>query len=114
MNKFFGHAHFWAALLVLAYFCIGPVMGAAGTEYWSFFSWLMLVTSVLATYFCWQQMGSGAASSGAFYFTAATMGLVVHQTLAGSLNGDFSELGMFTVLLYVVTGVGVGKKLKSA
>jgi hypothetical protein len=118
MNKAFGVIHSLVALLVLLYFCLGPLMGEAGSEYWELTSWVMFVTALFASYFAYQHhTGSDddAAKRGLFFTLCMTL-LVVHQTLSANAGGDVfgSDLWNITVVLYVVTTGALGNRLRSS
>ncbi len=118
MNKAFGAIHSLVALLVLLYFCLGPLMGDSGSEYWELTSWVMLLTALLASYFAYQHHAGSdddSAKRGLFFTLCMTL-LVVHQTLSAYAGGDVfgSDLWNITVVLYVVTAGAVGNRLRSS
>ena len=111
MNKFFGYTHLLVAFIVLLYFCLGPILGDLGSDYWPQMSWIILVTSLLAVYFCFQfKIGDATVRMRQRSFALCTTFLVVHHTLDGDLE---TTLWKFTVVLYVLLGTHVGRMLKA-
>ena len=112
MKKAFGYTHCLVALVVLLYFCLEAYL-IENYNYWEIIAWVMLVTTLLATVFNYANHKKASGENAGLkkfnlFLTLCTLLLVVKQTLAAELDGPLWD---FTVLLYVVVGYAVGRRL---